>query len=133
MPAASGAGAGAARRAGHPPPSSPVVLGLVEARSGGELELLWLLAVGKPNREIAEELRVALDRVKKHATHILDKLGAATAPRQPAAPASSACPLRVAEPPAQPPVSYRLLPPAGPLDPGLVIGRLVGLAAAVTA
>ena len=88
---------------GPPARSSP---GLVEALRGRELELLWLLAVGEPNREIVEELRLALDRVKKHATHILDKLGAATAPRQPAAPASSACSVRAAEPPAQPPVSY---------------------------
>jgi predicted transcriptional regulator len=31
----------------------------------------------RPTREIAEELVVTLDTVKKHVTHILDKLGAA--------------------------------------------------------
>ena len=41
-----------------------------------ELEVLALLATGKPNREIADELYVSLNTVKKHITHILDKLGA---------------------------------------------------------
>jgi LuxR family maltose regulon positive regulatory protein len=51
--------------------------GLVEMLSERELEVLRLLAAGKRNREIAEELWVAPDTVKKHVTHILDKLGAA--------------------------------------------------------
>ncbi len=51
--------------------------GLVEALSGRELEVLRLLATGKPNREIAGELYVAVDTVKKHLTHIFEKLGAA--------------------------------------------------------
>ena len=42
-----------------------------------ELEVLGHLATGKPNREIADELYVSLNTVKKHITHILDKLGAA--------------------------------------------------------
>jgi LuxR family maltose regulon positive regulatory protein len=50
--------------------------GLVQPLSARELEVLELLAVGKTNLEIAEELVVALDTVKKHVTHILDKLGA---------------------------------------------------------
>jgi LuxR family maltose regulon positive regulatory protein len=54
-----------------------VVAGLVEPLSDRELEVLRLLAAGKPNRQIAEELVVALNTVKKHVTHILDKLGAA--------------------------------------------------------
>ena len=41
-----------------------------------ELEVLAHLAVGKPNRAIADELYVSLNTVKKHITHILDKLGA---------------------------------------------------------
>jgi LuxR family transcriptional regulator, maltose regulon positive regulatory protein len=50
--------------------------GLVEALSDRELEVLRLLAAGKPNRQIAEELVVTPNTVKKHVTHILDKLGA---------------------------------------------------------
>jgi LuxR family transcriptional regulator, maltose regulon positive regulatory protein len=42
-----------------------------------ELEVLRLLAAGKQNREIAEELVVAVNTVKNHVTHVLDKLGAA--------------------------------------------------------
>jgi LuxR family maltose regulon positive regulatory protein len=41
-----------------------------------ELEVLALLAAGKPNREIVDDLVVTVDTVKKHVTHILDKLGA---------------------------------------------------------
>ena len=51
--------------------------GLVEPLSQRELEVLRLLASGKPNQQIAEELVVALDTVKKHVGHILSKLGAA--------------------------------------------------------
>ena len=54
-----------------------VVAGLVEPLTARELEVLQLLAAGAPNRAIAEELVVTLDTVKKHITHILDKLGAA--------------------------------------------------------
>ena len=54
-----------------------VVAGLGAPLSDRELEVLRLLAAGKPNRQIAEELVVALNTVKKHVTHILDKLGAA--------------------------------------------------------
>ncbi len=53
------------------------VAGLVEPLSDRELEVLHLLAAGKPNQQIAEELVVALNTVKKHVAHILDKLGAA--------------------------------------------------------
>ncbi|HEU0213591.1 MAG TPA: LuxR C-terminal-related transcriptional regulator [Jiangellaceae bacterium] len=51
--------------------------GLVMALSAREHEVLHLLAAGKQNREIAEELYVTKDTVKKHVAHILDKLGAA--------------------------------------------------------
>jgi LuxR family maltose regulon positive regulatory protein len=57
-------------------PPAIAVPGLVEPLSGRELEVLRLLAAGRPNQEIAEELVVALSTVKKHVTHILDKLGA---------------------------------------------------------
>jgi len=54
-----------------------VVPGLVEPLSARELEVLRLLAAGKPNRLIAEELVVTLETVKKHVSHVFDKLGAA--------------------------------------------------------
>ena len=51
--------------------------GLAEPLSGRELQVLRLLAAGKSNKQIADELVVVLDTVKKHVGHILDKLGAA--------------------------------------------------------
>jgi LuxR family maltose regulon positive regulatory protein len=42
-----------------------------------EVEVLRLLAAGKPNQQIARELVVSLHTVKKHVTHVLSKLGAA--------------------------------------------------------
>ena len=50
--------------------------GLVEQLSQREVEVLGLLAAGKPNREIADELFVTVDTVKKHVTHIFEKLDA---------------------------------------------------------
>ena len=38
--------------------------------------MLGLLAAGKSNPRIAEELVVTLDTVKKHVSHLLSKLGA---------------------------------------------------------
>ena len=54
----------------------PAALGLVDSLSRRELEVLRLLAAGKPNQQIADELVVALNTVKRHVTHILEKLGA---------------------------------------------------------
>lgn len=51
--------------------------GFVEPLTNRELEVLGLLAAGKPNRDIAQELVVTLETVKKHTSHIFDKLGAA--------------------------------------------------------
>ncbi|HET9008457.1 MAG TPA: LuxR C-terminal-related transcriptional regulator, partial [Actinomycetes bacterium] len=53
------------------------VAGLVEPLSDRELQVLELLAAGRSNQQIADELVVVLDTVKKHVGHILDKLGAA--------------------------------------------------------
>jgi LuxR family transcriptional regulator, maltose regulon positive regulatory protein len=56
---------------------SAAVTGPVEPLSGRELQVLGLLAAGRSNQQIADELVVVLDTVKKHVGHILDKLGAA--------------------------------------------------------
>jgi LuxR family maltose regulon positive regulatory protein len=67
--------------AAHPAPSATRlvagVAGLMEPLSDRELQVLGLLAAGRSNQQIADELVVVLDTVKKHVSHILDKLGAA--------------------------------------------------------
>ncbi|HEX8135837.1 MAG TPA: LuxR C-terminal-related transcriptional regulator, partial [Actinomycetes bacterium] len=62
-----------------PPPrrGGVVVPGLIAALSARELQVLELLAAGEPNHVIAEKLVITLDTVKRHVSHILDKLGAA--------------------------------------------------------
>ena len=55
----------------------PRVHGMVDPMTSRELEVLRMLAVGKPNQAIARELVVTLDTVKKHVGHLLGKLGAA--------------------------------------------------------
>ncbi len=59
------------REASHP----PAIPALVEPLSERELEVLRLLAAGKPNQAIAADLYVSLSTVKKHVTHVLGKLG----------------------------------------------------------
>jgi ATP/maltotriose-dependent transcriptional regulator MalT len=54
-----------------------VVAGLAAPLSARELEVLALLADGQPNQAIAEELVNSLDTVKRHVSHVLDKLGVA--------------------------------------------------------
>jgi LuxR family maltose regulon positive regulatory protein len=62
----------------HPGRRTPVVVpGLIEQLSERELEVLRLMAAGRSNREIAEELVVVVDTVKKHVGRVMDKLGAA--------------------------------------------------------
>jgi LuxR family maltose regulon positive regulatory protein len=56
----------------------PTSTGLVEPLTDRELEVLRLLAAGRRNRDIAQELMVTLETVKKHTSHIFDKLGAAS-------------------------------------------------------
>ncbi len=51
--------------------------GLVEPLTRRELEVLDLLATGQSNHDIARDLVVSLDTVKKHVSHLLGKLGAA--------------------------------------------------------
>jgi LuxR family maltose regulon positive regulatory protein len=54
-----------------------VVAGLVEPLTARELEVLQLLAAGASNRAIAEQLVVTPETVKKHLSHLFDKLGVA--------------------------------------------------------
>ena len=63
--------------AGHTAPRTLAVPGLVESLTSRELEVLERLAAGRSNQAIARELVVTLDTVKKHVSHVLDKLGAA--------------------------------------------------------
>ena len=60
--------------AGQATPAQP---GLVDPLTGRELEVLGMLAAGRPNQAIADELVITLDTVKKHVGHMLGKLGAA--------------------------------------------------------
>jgi LuxR family maltose regulon positive regulatory protein len=83
----------AAHRPAHPahtPVAAPAVPGLVEQLTARELEILALLAAGTTNPRIAEELVVPLDTVKKHVSHLPDKLGAANRTEAITRPASSA-------------------------------------------
>ena len=58
-------------------PSRAHLPGLVIPLSERELEVLRLLAAGEQNQEIADQLYLALNTVKKHVTHIFEKLGVA--------------------------------------------------------
>ncbi len=61
------------------PSAAPPAAGtspLVDPLTARESEILHLMAGGKSNQAIAAELVVSLDTVKKHVSHILDKLGA---------------------------------------------------------
>ena len=53
-----------------------VTEGTVEPLTARELDVLSFLAAGRRNRDIADELVVTLDTVKRHVSHIFDKLGA---------------------------------------------------------
>ena len=48
---------------------------LIEPLSERELEVLELIAHGDSNQEIADRLVITLDTVKRHVTHIFEKLG----------------------------------------------------------
>jgi len=61
----------------RPDRTDEAVPGVIEPLTDREMQVLGLMAAGRSNREIADELVVVLDTVKKHVGHILDKLGAA--------------------------------------------------------
>ena len=64
---------GPGSRSGTAPAAVP---GLVEQLTRRELEVLGMLAAGKSNQAVADQLVVTLDTVKKHVSHLLGKLGA---------------------------------------------------------
>lgn len=47
---------------------------MIDLLSPREIEVLVLIARGYYNTEIAEELVISLDTVKRHIVHIMDKL-----------------------------------------------------------
>ena len=69
------------REPAAPPGSGPGTAagpGLIEPLTGREVEVLGMLAAGRSNRAIADQFVITLDTVKKHVSHILGKLGAAS-------------------------------------------------------
>jgi LuxR family maltose regulon positive regulatory protein len=56
-------------------PARTTIDALITPLTDRETEVLALLAAGRPNRAIASELFISLDTVKRHVTHIFDKLG----------------------------------------------------------
>jgi LuxR family transcriptional regulator, maltose regulon positive regulatory protein len=64
-------------RVGRPEGVAAAATGLIEPLTRRELEVLGFIAAGRPNQEIAEQLVVTVATVKKHTSHIFDKLGAA--------------------------------------------------------
>jgi len=53
----------------------PAVTGLIDPLTHRELEVVRLIAAGRRNNDIAQELVVTLETVKKHVSNILGKLG----------------------------------------------------------
>jgi LuxR family maltose regulon positive regulatory protein len=68
---------GHARTAPRQARGTATAAGLAESLSSRELEVLTMLATGRSNQQIADDLVVVLATVKKHVGHILGKLSAA--------------------------------------------------------
>jgi LuxR family maltose regulon positive regulatory protein len=69
-------------RTGTPVLSTPrrgamIVPGLVEPLTAREQQVLSLLAAGHPNRMVAERLVITVDTVKRHVSHLFEKLSVA--------------------------------------------------------
>lgn len=58
--------------------AAPGATALVDPLTSRELEVLASIAAGKRNNDIAQDLVVTLETVKKHVSHILGKLGASS-------------------------------------------------------
>ena len=60
-----------------PPASRGAVVapGMLQPLSNREHEVLRLLAAGRPNKAIAKELFITVDTVKRHVSHVFDKIG----------------------------------------------------------
>ena len=69
---------GADRTQPDPGPAPTTVPGIVEQLTARETEVLGMLAAGRSNQAIAGQLVVTVDTVKKHVSHLLSKLGAAS-------------------------------------------------------
>ncbi len=52
-----------------------VVPGMLQPLSNREHEVLRLLAAGRPNKAIADELFITVDTVKRHVSHVFEKIG----------------------------------------------------------
>jgi LuxR family transcriptional regulator, maltose regulon positive regulatory protein len=68
------------RRSAPDPPSASrgavTVPGMRQPLSNREHEVLQLLAAGHPNKAIAGRLFITVDTVKRHVSHVFDKIGA---------------------------------------------------------
>ena len=58
----------------HPKRGAAARAGLLETLTPREREILALIAAGRANKEIGAELGVSEDTVKRHVSHILEKL-----------------------------------------------------------
>jgi LuxR family maltose regulon positive regulatory protein len=63
---------------GHAKRATPAVPGLIDLLTARELEVLGFIAAGRRNHDIALELGVTFETVKKHVSNILVKLGASS-------------------------------------------------------